>query len=120
MNNQSYESRLKKLKLPSLEFRRIRGDLIEVYKICQHIYDPITTSQLLTFAHSNTRSHDYKLNKPRCNTKQFQYFFSNRVVNLWNNLPADVVSAPTTNSFKNKIDKLFKDHMYSTNLNLYY
>ena len=115
-----YESRLRKLKLPSLEYRRVRGDLIEVYKICHHIYDPVTTSPLLTFAHSNTRAHNYKLNKPRVNTKQFQHFFSNRVVNIWNNLPPEVVSAPSTNSFKNKIDKLFNIHMYSTNLNLYY
>ena len=120
MKNLDYESRLRSLKLPSLEYRRVRGDLIEVYKICHHIYDPVTTSPLLTFAHSNTRAHKFKLNKPRFNTKQFQYFFSNRVVNIWNNLPAEVVSATTTNSFKNKIDKFFNMHMYSTNLNLYY
>ena len=120
MKNVDYESRLRKLKLPSLEYRRVRGDLIEVYKICHHIYDPVTTSPLLTFAHSNTRAHNYKLNKPRVNTKQFQHFFSNRVVNIWNNLPPEVVSAPPTNSFKNQIDKLFNIHMYSTNLNLYY
>ena len=120
MKNVDYESRLRKLKLPSLEYRRVRGDLIEVYKICHHIYDPVTTSPLLTFAHSNTRAHNYKLNKPRVNTKQFQHFFSNRVVNIWNNLPPEVVSAPSTNCFKNQIDKLFNIHMYSTNLNLYY
>ena len=28
-----YEERLKKLNLPTLKFRRIRGDIIEVYKI---------------------------------------------------------------------------------------
>ena len=29
----SYQDRLQKLKLPSLEYRRLRGDMIEVYKI---------------------------------------------------------------------------------------
>ena len=82
MKDMDYESRLRKLKLPSLEYRRVRGDLIEVYKICHHIYDPVTTSPLLTFAHSNTRAHNYKLNKPRVNTKQFQHFFSNPIVLL--------------------------------------
>ena len=120
MRNLDYESRLRALRLPSLEFRRVRGDLIEVYKICHKIYDPITTKSLLTFADSNTRAHKYKLTKPRFNSKQFQYFFSNRVVNIWNGLPQEVVTARSTNMFKNKIDKLLKNHMYSTNLELYY
>ena len=85
-----------------------------------NVYDPITTKSLLTFADSNTRAHKYKLTKPRFNSKQFQYFFSNRVVNIWNGLPQEVVTAQSTNMFKNKIDKLLKNHMYSTNLELYY
>ena len=35
-----YEGRLRILKLPSLEYRRVRDDLIEVYKICHKILDP--------------------------------------------------------------------------------
>ena len=36
----SYPERLRKLKLPTLSYRRLRGDLIEVYKIVHDIYDP--------------------------------------------------------------------------------
>ena len=120
MKDLDYESRLKSLRLPSLEYRRLRGDLIEVYKICHKIYDPVTTKPLLTFAHPkhNTRAHNFKLEKTNFNTKQFQYFFSNRIINVWNNLPHEAVNAKTTNSFKNNIDKIFRNHMFTTNFDL--
>ena len=40
----SYSERLKKLKLPTLAYRRARGDMIEVYKIVTDIYDPKSTN----------------------------------------------------------------------------
>ena len=48
LKNLSYHDRLSKLKLPSLEYRRLRGDFIEIYKIVHKIYDPLTTNSLLT------------------------------------------------------------------------
>ena len=45
-----YHQRLESLKLPSLEYRRVRGDMIELYKICQRIYDPATTHTLVNFS----------------------------------------------------------------------
>jgi hypothetical protein len=39
MKNLSYPERLKKLGLPTLAYRRIRGDMIEVYKIIKGCYD---------------------------------------------------------------------------------
>ena len=38
---------MKKLKLPTLAFRRARGDMIEVYKIVNGIYDPKTTTNII-------------------------------------------------------------------------
>ena len=35
----SYPERLKKLNLPTLAYRRLRGDMIEMYKIIKGIYD---------------------------------------------------------------------------------
>jgi len=35
----SYEDRLRKLCLPTLKFRRYRGDMIQAYKLVQEIYD---------------------------------------------------------------------------------
>jgi hypothetical protein len=40
LSDLSYEDRLRRLKLPSLSYRRSRGDMIEVYKIMSGKYDP--------------------------------------------------------------------------------
>ena len=116
MYDLSYEDRMKSLQLPSLEFRRLRGDLIETYKICHNLYDPITTNTLLKFNVSNTRSHNFKLLKPRVNSTQFLKFYTNRVINVWNNLPQATVNAESVNVFKNCVDKYFKELMYSINI----
>jgi len=39
IKNFTYKDRLKRLKLPTLKYRRIRGDMIEVYKILTNKYD---------------------------------------------------------------------------------
>ena len=121
MYNLSYHQRLVKLNLHSLEFRRIRGDMIEVFKITHDFYDPRTTSTLLKYVPVDnlTRGHKYKLTKPRTNNKQFKHFFTNRIINLWNNLPKKVVEAETMNTFKNRIDSHLKEYMFCTNLDIF-
>ena len=39
MKNIPYEERLQRLKLPTLAYRRTRGDMIEVYKLLHGKYD---------------------------------------------------------------------------------
>jgi len=39
IKNLTYKDRLKRLKLPTLKYRRIRGNMIEVYKILTNKYD---------------------------------------------------------------------------------
>ena len=121
MKGLSYPQRLKKLKLPSMEFRQLRGDMIEVFKYTHNIYDPLSTNGLLTLSSNNiTRQHPYKLELKRANTVQFQNFFTNRVIQLWNGLPSDIVCADTVNSFKNKIDKHFLHLIFETDINKYF
>ena len=121
MKNLEYHERLNSLNIPSLEFRRFRGDLIEMFKICHNIYDPLTTSSLFVFVpqDSCTRGHNYKVKKPHVNSSLFQHFFTNRIINPWNSLPREVVNSPNINIFKNRIDKLYKPIIYTTYLNVY-
>ena len=71
------------------------GDMIEVYKILYKKYDPLTTHNLFTLDTNNTRGHKLKLKKFQFNTDKYKHFFTNRVVNLWNSLPGEVVYAPS-------------------------
>ena len=115
LKNLSYHDRLRKLKLPSLEYRRLRGDFIEVYKIVHKIYDPLTTNSLLTLdLNLKTRTNSLKLKKKRTNYQPYQCFFTNRVTSNWNRLSKDIVCAESLNIFKNKLDAKFKDLIYST------
>ena len=115
----SYEERLMKFNLPSLEYRRLRGDLIEMYKIFNNKYDPRTVSNLFTLHESSTtRGHNFKIKKRLTSTKQYQCFFTNRVINFWNNLDTETANASSINVFKNRLDKKFKGHMYNTDFHV--
>ncbi len=94
----SYEERLKKLDLPSLYYRRARGDIIEAYKYLHGIYKVADCPLVLDDNPASTRGHSLKLKKARCNKSSTQKFFKHRVVDAWNSLPEDIVTAPTSSS----------------------
>mgnify|MGYP006336457883 CR=1 FL=1 len=58
----TYEQRLEKMKLPSMCYRRLRGDLIEVFKYTHNIYK-LSDSLLELESRTNTRGHTYNLKK---------------------------------------------------------
>ena len=64
VKNLSYPERLRKLGLPSLEYRRERADLVEVYKLITHNIDKIDKDKLFAFpTYTATRGHNFKLAK---------------------------------------------------------
>ena len=94
LSDLSYEDCLRRLKLPSLSYRRSRGDMIEVYKIMSGKYVPEISN---IFQHQeqenrNTREHKYKLFKPRCRLNIRKNSFCIRVANMWNSLSENVVT----------------------------
>ena len=101
--DKSYEDRLRTLKLPTLQYRRIRGDMLEVFKIMNNHYDK-DASVHLPQPPGVTRGHDKKLFQRRYKKDIRKYSFTNRIVTIWNSLPNDVVNAPSINSFKNRLD----------------
>ena len=69
-----YEDRLQMLGLKTLETRRIRGDLIEVFNILRGI-DNVDERLFFSKAISNTRGHDLKLYKHSCRLDCRKYCF---------------------------------------------
>ena len=89
-----------------------RGDMIECYKYTSGIYG-VPDGLLERDTESKTRGHSKKLKKPRVESTCRRTFFSQRIVNAWNSLPETVVSAPTLNSFKSRLDRIWKlTYMY--------
>ena len=82
IKNLSYPERLRKLKLPTLSYRRIRGQMIEVYKIINNIYDKNVSENILAFrpnADFNLRGNDYTLELKRIYNPECKHFFCNKV-----------------------------------------
>ena len=102
MKNFPYEERLERLKLPTLAYRRTRGDMIEVYKLLQGKYDSDVSNIVKLHKDSDTREgtrgHSLKLFIERSRTNVRKESFSVRVTRLWNDLQEAVVTAPRVNS----------------------
>ena len=103
--DEDYTTRLRNLNLPTLVYRRLRGDMIELYKMAYNIYDS-DLPQLFDFNNtSRTRGHSKKLKVYFAKKYVRSNFFTRRVVGHWNSLPDHVISAPTLNSFKTRLDE---------------
>ena len=75
MESISYEERLNKLGLFSLERRRLRGDLIEVYEIMRGM-DRLNSWKLFPRAEMTiTRGHKFKIREERFSRKVWGKFF---------------------------------------------
>jgi len=106
--NMNYSERLDYLKLHSLKGRRIRGDLIETYKLYNGFVDIQWDHFFSDTPYCNTRNAEGKIFIERCKSNLRKFWFSNRVANLWNNLGLELKNAPTTNNFKNQLDEIPK------------
>ena len=101
----SYTERLRELGLPTLQSRRERGDMITVYRFLKG-FDRINSQQFFDCGKSRTRGHNMKIRMRVARRDVRKHFFSHRVVENWNSLNKEVVSARSIHSFKEKYDKL--------------
>ena len=81
---------MKILQLPSLELRRKHADLFYCYKIVFGLVLVKFDKLFVMSPNTVTRGHKYKLFKRHSNVCIRSQFFTERVLNTWNNLPSQV------------------------------
>ena len=115
----SYSEKLSQLNLLSLLDRRLRGDMIQTYKMVHEI-DDVNAMDFFTFS-NNQHNHATRqattitdrgvmpslgLSQGPCNLDLRRNFFTQRVVAPWNALPPSVHSASSVDQFKIKYDSV--------------
>ncbi|XP_063615673.1 uncharacterized protein LOC134788783 [Penaeus indicus] len=101
----SYQSRLEELGLFSMERRRRRGDLIEVFKILNGFSDVRGHHLLPLVGGDRLRGHNMKIVKRRYRLDVRGQFFTQRVVNDWNVLTEYIIEAHNVTEFKHRLDE---------------
>ena len=108
----TYEEKLAEAGMVTLETRRLRGDLLQAYRVL-HGVDDVDPSKWFTMAQerngaTSTRHTSGALNVERGEGRGEvrRNFWSQRVAEPWNNLPDEVKTAKSLNDFKNGIDNL--------------
>jgi len=69
------------------------------------IYDEETVPKLTPSSTEYTRGHQHKLLKKSVRYDIRKYYFTERIVNMWNSLRDAVVNSSTINQFKNRLDR---------------
>ena len=112
MRNLNYSERLQRLNLPTLAFRRMRGDVIELFNHFRKYEQSIISKTFQPKIRGN-RKHNYQLHERRANdgergvqSNSFYY----RSPRKWNMLPLKVVKSEDIDTFKNRLDEAWKTH----------
>ena len=108
----SYEDRLYKLSLNSLEYRRKEIDLVMVFKIINNLVD-LRMEDFFEWYVSpyNTRRHSLCITNATPKSELQKSYFSRRVILPWNSLPEKVATATCINTFKSRLKSVNLDKL---------
>jgi len=100
----SYEEGLGDLALFSLEKRRLKKDLFNVYKYLRCRRQRDEARLFSEVCGSKTRPNGHKLKHRKLHTNVHKKFFTMRVTEHRNRLPKEVVESPSIEIFKTHLD----------------
>ena len=97
--------------------------MIEAYKLTHGITDDQNILKLRADKEIDRAStaHPFSIVKGKFRKDIRKFYFKERITDQWNNLPKNVVSASTINTFKNRLDNIWKinDVMFDTEIDLF-
>ena len=114
LKGKTYPERLQALQLETLQYRRVRADVLETFRIMSGAHQvnldthchrcPGPGKHMFTKSLSTTtRGHSMKLQAQKSVGIRHS-FFSERVLNIWNSLDQDTINSPNINIFKSRIN----------------
>ncbi len=87
-----------------------KGDMISVYKTLHGFLGGVQWQDFFQVADtSRLRGHPLNLRKGRSRFDLRKFTFSQRVVNMWNDLPEEVITASSVKMFKTKLEAHLKN-----------
>ncbi|CAM4557273.1 unnamed protein product [Caretta caretta] len=109
MENLSYERRLRELGLFSLIKKRLRGDMIALYKYIRGINTGEGEELFKLSTNVDTRTNGYKLATRKFRLDIRRRFLTIRGVKFWNSLLREAVGAKDPSGFKIKLNKFMEE-----------
>ena len=89
----------------SLEKRKLQGDLRAAFQYLKGAHRKDVDNIFSRACHDRTRSNGLKLREGRFRLDIRKKFFTIRVVKHWNELPREVVEAPSLETSKARLDR---------------
>ena len=112
LQGRTYQEKLAELGMVTLEERRRRGDLVQMFRtvIGKDKVNPAWWFQPACVregaASTRQTSGSFNVVRNEGKTEVRKNFWSVRVCDEWNNLPDEVKMQPTVNNFKNALDNI--------------
>jgi hypothetical protein len=115
----NYQERCRKLNLFTLDYRRLRIDLIYTFRVLRLGDFPHLRCMFQLAEVTKTRGHPLKLASIRYDNVMHSLCFARRITNQWNRLPESVVSVESVQAFKHHLDIFFAERCFSEDVSTY-